>query len=558
MDVPRHALLPQCFYEHVSKRPDEVYLTQPIGGGATIDYTYAQVLDQASRMAAHLRSLELPRQSKIAIISKNCAHFIISDLAIWMAGHVSVALYPTLTADLIRFILEHSEAKLLFVGKLDTLEELNQGMPEGLPCIAYPLAPETPHPKWDDVIALHDPLAERPEREATDEALIIYTSGSTGRPKGVLHSFGSIGEPTLHIIKALEVTPNERVLSYLPLAHAMDRWTSEVVSLYVGLHLFFAESLQTFVTDLKRARPTIFVSVPRLWLKFQMGVFQKLPPAKLERLLKIPILSRIIKRKVLAGLGLDHTRLAISGSAPIPAELIEWYRRLGLELREGYGMSENFNYSHVSRPGRGRPGYVGEPQPDVIQKLSEEGEVLVKGPGRMVGYYKEPELTAQTYTEDGFLKTGDRGELDELGRLKITGRTKDLFKTSKGKYVAPVPIENDLNTDERVELCCVVGSGQPATCGLIQLGEGFQKQRETEAGRAELGAALAELLRRVNATLPGYERMQCLVVTRDPWTIEGGELTPTMKLKRAVIEDRYAPLISGFFAQGKEVVWEGA
>jgi len=556
MDIPSRALLPQCFYEHVSTRPEEVYLTQPTGGGAVIDYTFADVMDQAARMAAHLRSLNFPPQSKIAIMSKNCAHFIISDLAIWMAGHVSVALYPTLTADLISYILEHCEAKLLFVGKLDSLEELNNALPEGLLCIAYPLAPETDYPKWDELVALHDPIEDRPESKGDEEALIIYTSGSTGRPKGVLHSFHSLAEPTVHVVKTLGITRDDRVLSYLPLAHGMDRWTSEVISLYIGLHLFFAESLNTFVNDLTRARPTVFVSVPRLWLKFQMGVFRKLPPQKLDLLLRIPIVSSLIKKKVLKGLGLDATRFAISGSAPIPAELLIWYNRLGLELCEGYGMSENFNYSHVTRPGRGRPGYVGEPQTGVFAKLSDEGEVLVKGPGIMVGYYKEPELTKQAFTEDGFLKTGDRGEIDEIGRLKITGRVKDLFKTSKGKYVAPVPIENELNADPHVELSCVLGSGQPATCGLIQLGEEFVDRAKESAGRQELESQLAALLKKTNAGLPDYERMQCLVVTREPWTVEGGQLTPTMKVKRMVIEDRYAPLVDDWFATKKEVIWE--
>src|SRR5690606_24909900 len=208
--------------------------------------------------------------------------------------------------------------------------------------------------------------------------------------------------------------------------------------------VFFSESIGAFVHDMQRARPTLFISVPRLWLKFQHGVFAKVPEKRLSLLLKIPILSHFVKKKVLRGLGLDACRFAGSGSAPIPEELLTWYHDLGLELLEGYGMSENFCYSHISAPGRARVGYVGEPYPEVEQRINELGEIEVKSPGNMLGYFKAPEKTAETITPDGFLKTGDIGEIDAEGRLKITGRVKDLFKTSKGKYVAPAPIENRL------------------------------------------------------------------------------------------------------------------
>jgi long-subunit acyl-CoA synthetase (AMP-forming) len=527
-----------------------------VGGGRVETYTFRQTLDEARKMAGHIRALGLPANSRIAILSKNCAHFFISDLAIWMAGHVSVALYPTLTAEIVRYILEHSEAKLLFVGKLDTWEEMKSGVPEDLPGITFPLAPPTDYPGWDDVLKGATPLQTLPKRSASDESIIIYTSGSTGRPKGVLHTFASMVAPTASFIDVFNVSPSDRALSYLPLAHAMDRWLSEVISMTAGSQVFFPESLETFVEDLRRAQPTMFVSVPRLWLKFQLGVFKKMPPQKLDRLRKIPILGGIVKKKVLAGLGLDKVRFAGSGSAPIPAELLQWYRDLGLELLEGYGMTENFNYSHVTRVGQGRPGYIGHPYANVECRLSDEGEVLVKSPGSMKAYYKEPELTREAFTDDGFLKTGDLGEIDEEGRLRITGRVKDIFKTSKGKYVAPVPIENMLNADHNIELCCVAGGNRPATLGLIQLAEELLPTAETGEGRAQIERELGELLNRVNEQVPVYERMAFLVVTRDRWTVESGYLTPTMKIKRSVIEERYAPLLDDWYGSGKQVIWQ--
>ncbi len=346
------------------------------------------------------------------------------------------------------------------------------------------------------------------------------------------------------------------MLSYLPLAHVFERFCVETQGLRAGMQIFFAESLDTFVADLNRAQPTIFVSVPRLWLKFQLGVFRKMPPEKLARLIRIPLLNRVIKKKILTGLGLQHVRLAASGSAPIPPDLIQWYRDLGLELLEGYGMSEDFAYSHATIPGKGRVGYVGSPMPGVEVKISDEGEILIKSPGNMMGYYKEPEMTAECYTEDGFFKTGDRGERDEEGRLKITGRVKELFKTSKGKYVAPAPIENLLNNHSEVEACCVTGSGNPQPYALILPAEELRPKLRDPAERERFEGELTTLLHSVNKEVEAFERLQFLVVVKDPWVIENGFLTPTMKIKRSKIEDTYGPMSEAWYAAGKRIVWE--
>ena len=549
-------LLLQRFYSHCDTRGNDVFLTQPIGGGQVIDYTFNDVLDQAQRMATHLRSLDLPPQSKIAMISKNCAHFFMADLAIWMAGHVSVALYPTLIRDTVSYILKHSDAELLFVGKLDTWDEIQHGVPEGMRQIAFPLAPQNELPKWDDITAATGHNSERPVRPADDESIIIYTSGSTGQPKGVLHTFATISAPTVGLVELLNINPEDRGLSYLPLAHAMDRWLSECIGFYVGGHIFFAESLDTFVQDLARARPTIFVSVPRLWLKFQLGVFANMPEQKLNKLLKIPVLRRIIKKKILTKLGLDQVRFAGSGSAPIPAELLAWYRNLGLELLEGYGMSENFNYSHLTMPGRGRAGYIGHPHPTVEHRISEEGEILVKSPGTMVGYYKQPELTAECFTDEGYLKTGDRGEIDSDGRLRITGRVKELFKTSKGKYVAPAPIENLINIDSNIELSCVSGSGYPMTHAVVQLAEALLPKLNDASVRDRITGELDALLDKVNGEIEAFEKLGFIVVAKDRWSIEDGHLTTTMKMKRSVIEDAYAGKLDGWYDAKSRVIWE--
>jgi long-subunit acyl-CoA synthetase (AMP-forming) len=543
-------------YHWEKTAPDRLWMTQPLGGGKIETYTWGQAMDQVRRMAAHLKSLNLEPGTKIGIISKNCAHFILTDLAIWMAGHVSVALYPTLNADTIAYILDHSESKLLFVGKLDGWEEIKKGIPASMPCIAFPLSPPTNYEKWDDITARTEPLQGNPSRSPDDTAIIVYTSGSTGRPKGVTHNFRAIAAAVDGGMEIFHSTPNDRMLSYLPLAHVFERAIVEAQGLRSGMQLFFAESLETFVADLNRAQPTIFVSVPRLWLKFQLGVFKKLPPEKLSRLLRIPIINRVIKKKLLTGLGLQNVRLAASGSAPIPPDLIQWYRDLGLELLEGYGMTEDFAYSHASFPGHGRVGYVGSPMPGVEVKISEEGEILIKSPADMVGYYKQPELTAECYTADGFFKTGDRGERDEEGRLKITGRVKELFKTSKGKYVAPAPIENLINNHTKIEACCVTGSGQPAPYALILPAEELRPKFSDNAVRDAFEAELLTLLDEVNKRVEAFERLQFLAVVKEAWLIENGFLTPTMKIKRTTIEDTYGPQTEGWYAAGKRVIWE--
>jgi long-subunit acyl-CoA synthetase (AMP-forming) len=544
-------------YRWEAQRGSEIYLTQPMGNGVVREYTWAEVLDESRRMAAHLLSLGFVPGSKVAILSKNCANFIITDLAIWMAGYVSVALYPTLNAETVRYILTHSESKLLFVGKLDDWESQKSGVPEGLPCISYPLSPKTDFPSWDAIMKSTPPVAGSPTRSAEDTAILVYTSGSTGSPKGVEHTFRSMSAATKGVVETLGLRADDRVLSYLPLAHVFERTAIELMSLRTGARVFFAESLDSFLDDIKRARPTVFHSVPRLWLKFQMGVLNKMPERKLKRLLRIPILSGIVKRKILAGLGLDHARMAISGSAPIPPELIQWYCDLGLELLEGYAMSENFSYSHVSLPGKSRVGYVGHAFPGVQVRLSPEGEILVKSPGDMKGYYKEPEMTRDALTSDGFLKTGDRGEIDEQGRLKITGRVKELFKTSKGKYVSPAPIENIINADSQIEMSCVSGAGESQPFALVMLSETLRKQLANGgADKAAIQASLERLLASVNAHVEEWERLAFLVVVRDEWQIENGFLTPTMKLKRAAVEDRYAAFVEGWYKAKKPVLWQ--
>lgn len=547
-------------YHWEKKLPDRVFMTQPMGGGDENlkTWTFTETMDEARRMASYLKSLEMPEKSQIGICSKNCSYWVMADLAIWMAGHVSVPVFPTLTAETFQYTLEHSESKLMFLGKIDPIwDEMKKGLPEDLPVVAFPLSPGNDFKKWEEIIAEHEPLEGEVERDPDETATIIYTSGSTGKPKGVMHSFKTMNDCATGIADLLEITPEDRYLSYLPIAHGMERWLGECVTLVGAEHLFYAESLSTFAEDLQRARPTLFLSVPRLWLKFQTKVFEKMPPEKLERLLKFPIVKGIVKKKILTALGLDQARIAGSGSAPMPKELIAWYRKLGLELLEGYGMTENFNYSHLTRPGDVKPGTVGVPYPGVECRIAEDGEIQVKGPGTMQGYFKNQEETDAVLTEDGFLCTGDRGSIDDHDRLSITGRTKELFKTSKGKYVAPAPIENKLVNHHRLDLCCVGGASYPQPHAVIQLSEEARAALKKNKDLKEtISKELEEHLKEVNSTLEHHERLEFISVVSDVWMPDNGFLTPTMKIKRAKIEDEYSNVVKDWYEQKKAVIWQ--
>ena len=555
--VAPEALALQRLYHWEKTAPDQVVLTQPTGGGEVREYTWRQVMDETRRMAAHLKGLGFEPGSRIALMGKNTAHWLMADFAIWMAGYVSVPLYPTLAPNSIRQILEHSSARLLFVGKLDGWEHMRTGVPDGLPCISLPLAPAAGFATWEAIVAATPPLEGHPVRDGDDLATIMYTSGTTGMPKGVMHSFATLAWSIGAVRKRLEITRESRILSYLPLSHVAERTLVENGLLASGMHVYFAETLETFAADLRRARPTIFFSVPRLWVKFQQGVLARMPAQKLDRLLSIPIVRGLVARKVLTGLGLDQCRVAAGGAAPMPPELLRWYRRLGLRLVEVYGMTENCGVSHATTPEKSRPGTVGIPYDGIESRIDPATqEVQVRSPGTMLGYFREPELTRQAMTADGWLRTGDKGALDAEGNLRIVGRVKDLFKTGKGKYVAPAPIEDKLVTHTAVEACCVTGANLGQPVALLMLNAEALTRAADPGERSVLERSLAEHMTAINSTLDPHEQLDCLVVVSETWTVDNDLVTPTLKVKRNRIEAVYAEHYERWVAERRAVVWQ--
>jgi long-subunit acyl-CoA synthetase (AMP-forming) len=536
-------------------------MVQPLGQGKLREYTWKEVGEQIQKMAGYLVSLNLAPGSHIALISKNCAEWIMADLAIWMAGHVSIPLYPTLTSDSVRKIMEHSEARHVFIGKLDDWEEMSGGLPKGVHRIAFEMAPAaaraTADALWEKIMSSQVPLDEWAERRDDEVATIIYTSGTTGMPKGVMHSFGALKAVGNRATFAYSMSDEDRVVSYLPLAHVAERVAVELGFLFVGMTVYFAESLQTFGEDIKRARPTVFFAVPRIWNKFYQKASEHVPPEKLRRMLAVPILGLFVRRKVLAAMGLDKCRIALSGAAALSQELINWFKALGLEILEVYGMTENLAWSHTTPEGGQRIGWVGKPNDAVECRLGGNGEIQVKSPGSMLGYFKEEQMSRDAFADDVWLRTGDVGVIDEDGYLRITGRVKEIYKTEKGKYVAPAPIETKLVTAPGIEQACVMGEGLPQSIALVDLGEEERAALEQDAAgtRSRLEAAFAAHLKETNAHLDPHERLDALVVVKAPWTIESGVLTPTLKVKRSKLEEQYAGRLAAWGQQGG-VIWE--
>lgn len=522
-----------------NKTPNRVYLRQPVNR-VYREKTWAQVHDEVLRLAAAFHALGLKKGDVVAILGKNTAEWFIADFAIIAAGLIPAPIYYTAGADTIRYILDHSEAKAIILGKLEDLAPARAAVPQGIITIAQPYETLPCDHQMTDLIAAHAPLVQVNQPKMDDTFSLIYTSGTTGNPKGIVVTYRNIGYSSSTAVEHLRYTENDRMISYLPLAHITERSLVQYVGLFHGCTVSFSETLDTFAEDVRNAAPTIFVSVPRLWMKFQSGVLAKMPQRKLDLYLRIPILREVVKNKIKAQLGLQNVRIAGSGAAPISPAVIRWFQRLGINICEGFGMSETSGLTTVNYPfNKAKIGTTGAAAKGSLLKISDEGEILVGGDGIVKEYYKDPEKTAETF-KDGWLHTGDKGQIDADGYLRITGRVKELFKTGKGKYVAPVPIESLIAEDPNVEQICVMGYGLPQPVAIVVLGAAVGTTISLEM----LKAGLAITLKKTNARLEAHEKLSHIVVAKEPWTIENGLLTPTLKMKRDRIENKYGDLIA--------------
>lgn len=540
----------QALVDWAQEKPDQIFLHQPVDG-IVRTFTWAESADTSRRMASALVGLGLRTGDKVAILAKNSAEWFLADVAISMAGLISVPIYPTAGPDTIAHVLQHSEARAVFVGKLDDANSAASAIPPEILKIAFPYPTMECDHRWQELVIQHEPLDALHRPEKNDVMTILYTSGSTGQPKGVVISYGAYAYASEAARAGIDAGPRDHLFSYLPLAHITERTCTAGPAIYGGCECSFVESLETFPRDLKRASPTVFISVPRLWVKFQSGVHAKIPPTRLRLLLALPIVGKAIAKKIRSELGFENCRSYGSGSAPISALTLKWYARLGVNISEGWGMSETSGLSCGNTPfTTDRLGTIGTPVAGTEIRLSEEGEILIRTPGLFTEYFKQPDLTREVMTEDGFFHTGDRAEWDEsLQAYRITGRVKDIFKSAKGKYVTPVPIESKLSGNPLLEQICVMGSGLPAPIAVVVLSETAKY-----VPREDIGKSLQTTLNDVNEMLESHERMSNIVIVDDEWTIENELLTPTLKLIRGKLENKYSPLISQQFSG--QVVWE--
>ncbi|EEW08666.1 AMP-binding protein [Vibrio mimicus] len=536
----------------VQERPNEVYLKQIINR-QFVEFTYAEVADQALRLVSALRALGAEPGDKIALISKNCAEWFICDLALMLGDYVSVPIFPTAGSETIDYCLEHSESKILIVGKLDDNKATAQVLAARPNIISISLPYSSAAPcqyQYQSLIKQYEPSEERPTHYDEKLMSLVYTSGTSGLPKGAMLTYGAFTWSVQQLVNHIGIQEGDRLFSYLPLAHITERVYIFGSSILGGVPTAFPESLDTFIEDVKMQRPTLFISVPRLWTLFQQRIQDKLPQKKLNILLKIPFINSLIKRKLADGLGLDQARVLGCGSAPVSPALLEWYRSIGLNVTEAWGMTESFAYSTINYPFRAdKIGTVGNAGPGIELKIADDEEIMVRSKGLFAGYYKNDAATAESFDNQGWLHTGDIGSIDSDGYLTIQGRKKDTFKTAKGKFVAPVPIEKKLFEYSRVEMMCLIGSGLPAPL-LLAIPHNFPN-----FDRARYERTTQKVIARINNELESHEQIKGVLMIKEPWSIDNGILTPTLKIKRHVLEKKYHDTGQNW-PKGQLIVWE--
>ena len=548
------------FYDWEEKFKDKPFLRQPFGDSWE-EYTWGETGQLARRLATGLKSLGLKKGSHIGLVSKNCREWIIADLAIIMAGYVSVPFFPNLKSTEIKSLIEFGEVSALFVGKLENWEEMKNGVDKDLPIIAFPHYENNSIVsegfQWDEFISKFEPQRENYHPNLDDVWTIIFTSGTTGNPKGVVLSF-KINQST-DVMYTKNYNPlcvdfggNNSFFSYLPLNHISERIAIEFTAFKNGGVISFTESIETFVKNLSDVQPSVFFGVPRIFTKFQLGILSKFNQKKLDILLAIPLLSNIIKKKLKKALGLYNAKVVVSGAAAMQIAQRNWFRKIGVNITIGYGMTENCAIT-TQLPGSNftKPGSVGKVQPQVEIKIDDSTEeVLMRGPYMMLGYFNDKIITNNTI-KDGWLHTGDKGRIDSDGYLYITGRVKDTFKTSKGEFIDPGKIEAMFGEVDFFDQICVVGLGIPQPIMLVNISEVGKKLEKND-----LENKLTEKLNSVNEQSFNYKKVAKIIICKDLWTPENGILTPTMKIKRGNVDKLYQDNYLDWYNNSKKIVWE--
>jgi long-chain acyl-CoA synthetase len=589
------------FRERASKSGDrDAFKVKRNGEWSGITWRRYEELVRA--VANGLLSLGLDRGDNIAIISLNRPEWHAADVGIMSLGTVTVPIYVTNSPPQVAYIVGHSESKAIFVenagqldkilktrGELPALQKVIIFDPEGATLDDFVMS-------WDDLLAAGEQYAAAnpsavDERAAAvkpeDLATLVYTSGTTGPPKGAMLSQGNIVWTCGALDKVLTVTPEERKLSYLPLSHIAERMTGHFTHLYGGGETWFAESIDTLREDLGACKPTIFFGVPRVWEKFYAGLvafIENLPedrreaveqavqlglkrveahqagttlPPELEE--KYQEADKAVFALARGLLGLDQAKALISGAAPINVEILRFFHAIGLPVAEVYGQTEDNGPTSINPPDAIRIGTVGPPIPGVEVKIAEDGEVLVRGGNVGLGYYKNPEASRELIDAEGWMHSGDVGEFDENGYLRITDRKKDLIITAAGKNIAPQVIENMLKHSPWISQSVVIGDRRPFLTALLTLDQekvtGYAEQKGIGfsdfadlSRHPDIQQLVDVAVAEVNDQLARVEQVKKWIVLDRDFAQEHDEMTPTMKVRRKAIVEKYGDLIESMYA----------
>jgi len=548
------------FYKYELNLKDQPFLRQPYGNEWKV-YTWKEAGILARKLATGLKSLGLKEKSHIGLISKNCAEWVIADLAIMMSGYISVPFFPNLKSNEIKHLLDFGDIKALFVGKLEgNWSEMKDGIDiDNLPIIAFPHYEGNSFVKegfqWHDFINKFDPQKDNYYPLRNDIWTIIFTSGTTGDSKGAVIKYESL-DNTSEVHESynplgIDMNGKNRMISYLPLNHIFERICVEWTCLMYGGNISFVESIDTFGKNLQDVEPTTFAGVPRIYRKFQEKILEKIPQKWLNLLLKIPIISKLLKTKFKKTLGFSKVRTIASGAAAMPQSLLDWFKSIDIYIHNGYGMTENCcvctNLDPYQDFGRGSVGKISSKS--VKLKITDKGEICMTGPFLLDSYYKNEKMTNETLV-NGWLHTGDKGYIDKDGFLYITGRVKDIFKTSKGKYIEPGILETNFDSLSFFQQMCIVGMGLDQPLLLAVPGPEVQKNKDF------VRLKLTEILEKVNSELDGYKKIKKIVFVKDEWTPENGLVTPTLKVKRSKIDNRFSDNYNNWYNSTEDIIWE--
>jgi long-chain acyl-CoA synthetase len=563
--------------------------------GAWSAITYSEYGDLVQRAARSLVALGVDPGGTTCILGKNRPEWVIFALATMAAGGASAGIYTTSSPSEVRYIVDHAESKVVLVEDAAQLAKIEQEL-ERMPKLEHVIVmrgAEAAHPKamtWEAFLEAGRDVAGDLLRQRLDAlepeglAVLIYTSGTTGPPKGVMlphRALTFVADLARRLSGAGE---DDCSLSYLPLSHIAEQVFTIHAPITIGMRVYFARSIEALADDLKEVQPTVFFGVPRVWEKFHAGITAKLREAtgakkavaswamrvgarvtdhrcrgaQIPPLLELQhrLAKRLVLDKIKPAIGLGRARFCVSGAAPIAREVLELFASLDILVLEVYGQSEDCGPTSFNLPGRTRFGSVGPACEGVEVKIAEDGEILVRGPNVFLGYYKEPEATAEAL-EDGWLHSGDLGAFDADGFLTITGRKKDILITAGGKNVAPKNIEAALKSHRLVGEAVVVGDRRKFLSAILTLdpeaAAAFAEERGLDAARlADAPSVRGEIQRAidaVNAELARVEQVKKFTILERPLSIEGGELTPTLKVKRKVVNEKYAAQIEAMYAE---------